>query len=100
MLPSSISGLLLFVALLAPGLAYVLRHERVVPIAERSAFRETLRVVFVSIACLVVSGVLLAALRWAAPKSTPNVRGLVQDPGAYFQQHHVSLILQSRFSGV
>jgi hypothetical protein len=45
-------GLVLFEVLLAPGLACVLRHERVVPARSHTAFRETLRVVFVSVACL------------------------------------------------
>lgn len=95
MIPSSAIGLLLFVALLAPGLApglaYVLRHEQVVPAQSLSAFRETLRVVFMSVACLTVTGLLFAALRWILPGLTPNVRGLIRDPNDFVREHHVHL---------
>jgi hypothetical protein len=92
MIPSTLLGLLLFVLLLAPGLAYVLRYERVLPGPEHSPFRETLRVIFVSITCLTVTGLLLAYARWEFPEHTPNVRGLLQDPGAFIQGHHVQLV--------
>lgn len=91
MVPSSAVGVLLFVVLLAPGLAYVLRHERVVPARPHTAFREGLRVVFVSLACLLVTGLLAATLRSAFPRNTPNIRGLVQDPLGYWRGHHVQL---------
>lgn len=76
---------------MAPGLAYVLRHERVVPTGPKSVFRETLRVVFVSVASLTVAGLLVTLLRWLFPGHTPNVRGLVRDPRTYAQEHHVHL---------
>lgn len=91
MIPSSLLGLVLFIVLLAPGLAYVLRHERVVPAPSHSTLRETLRVIFVSIACLTVSGLLFAALRWMLPGRTPNIRGLIQDPAGFAREHHVHL---------
>jgi hypothetical protein len=90
-IPSSVAGLLLFVVLLAPGLAYVLRHERVVPARSHSPFRESLRIVFVSVACLLATGLIATALRSALPKHTPNVRGLVIDPLEYWRGHHVEL---------
>jgi hypothetical protein len=91
LIPSSLAGLLLFVVLLAPGLAYVLRHERVVPARSHTPFRETLRVVFVSTACLLVAGLLSAAVRAAIPHYTPDVNRLVQDPRGYWRGHHVQL---------
>lgn len=91
MIPSTLLGLVLFVMLLAPGLAYVLRHERIVPAPAHSAFRETLRVLFVSVACLTVTGLLFAAARWKFPAHTPDVRGLIQDPYAFARGHHVHL---------
>lgn len=91
MIPSSLLGLALFVVLLAPGLAFVLRHERVVPTRSYSAFRETLRVVFVSVACLAIVGLVVAGLRWLLPASTPNIGGLIQHPAAFARRHYVQL---------
>ena len=91
MLPSSLVGLALFLLLLAPGLAFVLRHERVVPAQPHSSFRETLRVVFVSVACLTITGVALAVLRWVAPRRTVDVHRLITEPVAYTRDHHVEL---------
>jgi hypothetical protein len=89
--PSSLLGLALFVVLLAPGLAYVLRHERVVPARSYSGFRETLRVVFVSIACLTVTGILLAVVRGMYPAYTPDVGEVVRTPSAAIRDHHAEL---------
>jgi hypothetical protein len=91
LIPSTAAGFALFVLLLAPGLAFVLRHERVVPAQSYSAFRETLRVVFVSVACLVTAGLAFAALRWALPRYTLDVRAFVQDPAGFAKGHHVSV---------
>jgi hypothetical protein len=90
--PSSLVSLVLFVVLLAPGFAYVLRHEKRVPGRPFSVFRETLRVVFVSVACLTVTGLLFAGLRWLMPTRTPNVRGLLLNPSGFAREHHVHLL--------
>src|SRR6266516_1768453 len=91
MVPSSLLGLVLFVVLLAPGLAYVLRHERVVPARSYSGFRETLRVVFVSVASLTVTGVLLAVVRGIFPTYTPDVGEVVRTPSEAIRNHDASL---------
>jgi Family of unknown function (DUF6338) len=88
-IPSTLAGLALFLVLLAPGLAYVLRHERVVPAQQYSAFRETLRVVFVSVICLTITGLLAAGLRWLAPSETPDIGRLVEDPVDAVREHYV-----------
>lgn len=92
MIPSSLAGVALTIALLAPGLAYVLRHERVVPARSHSPFRETLRVFFVSVACLTATALLASGIRWALPDRTPNFGSLVQHPTAYAAGHHVQLL--------
>ena len=79
MVPTSLLGILTFVSLLAPGLAYVLRHEKTVPARSHSAFREGLRVIFVSIACLSAAGLLLSIARAIFPRTTPNVGLLVRN---------------------
>jgi hypothetical protein len=89
LVPSSALGLLLFVTVLAPGLAYVLRHERSVPAVAHSAFRESLRVLFASVVCLGVTALLFAILHWVAPMGSPDVNRLVQDPSAYVRANYV-----------
>jgi len=89
--PSSLLGLVLFVIMLAPGLAYVLRHEQSVPAPDHSPFRESLRVIFVSVACFAVTLLLFAGLRWLLPDRTPDVRGLIRDPDGFVREHHVHL---------
>jgi hypothetical protein len=90
-IPSSLWGLVLFVVLLAPGLAYVLRHERVVPARSHTAFRESLRVVFVSVACLVATGLLATGIRAVVPERTPDLHTLILNPGGHWRNHHVEL---------
>ncbi len=77
--------------LLAPGLAYVLRHERLVPARSDSGFRESLRVIFVSVACLTVTSVLLAVLRGLFPANTPDVGEVVRNPSGAISDHHADL---------
>jgi Family of unknown function (DUF6338) len=91
MVPSSLLGLIMFVVLLAPGLVFVLRYEKAVPSGPRSAFRETLRVVFVSVVSLTVTMVLATLLRWIMPGRTVNVRALIREPVPFVREHHVHL---------
>lgn len=91
MVPSSLIGAVLFLFLLAPGLAFVLRRERAVPEAQRSAFRETVQVVAASAISLFVTGLLLAAARAVWPDHTLNVRGLIRAPKTFFLDHHVQV---------
>jgi hypothetical protein len=90
-IPSTPVGVALLLVLIAPGLAYVLRREKVVPTGPRTAFREALQVVFVSVVSLTVVAVLAALMRSLAPGHTPDVRGLIRDPGPFFRDHHVHL---------
>jgi hypothetical protein len=91
MIPSTPLGVALLLVLIAPGLAYVLRREKVVPTGPRTAFREALQVIFVSIVSLATVGLLATLLRILLPGHTPDVRRLVQDPGTFARGHHVQL---------
>jgi Family of unknown function (DUF6338) len=91
LVPSSLVGLALFVVLLAPGLAFALRREHVVPPQEQSAFRESLSVIFVSLVCVTLTGLLAAALRTVWPRNTPNVGALIRTPGTFARAHYVEL---------
>ncbi|MFI5489194.1 DUF6338 family protein [Micromonospora echinaurantiaca] len=91
MVPSSLLGAILFLFLLTPGLAYVLRRERVIPEARRSTFRESVQVVAASAISLFAAGLLFSAARSIWPSHTLNVRGLIQAPGTFAVGHHVEL---------
>jgi uncharacterized protein DUF6338 len=81
----------MLLVLRAPGLAYVLRREKVVPTGPRTAFREALQVIFVSVACLTAVGLLATLLRVIAAGHTLDVRGLVQAWASFARGHHVQL---------
>jgi hypothetical protein len=91
LIPSSLLGLTIFVVLLAPGLAYVLRHEVVVPARSYSAFRETLRVVFASVLCLTVVALIFTGFRWLFPNETINIGALVHNPRGFARENYVEL---------
>lgn len=91
MIPSTPLGVALLLVLIAPGLAYVLRREKVVPTGPRTAFREALQVIFVSVVSLATVGILATLLRVLLPNHTPDVRRLVHEPGAFARGHHVQL---------
>jgi len=90
-LPNSLLGLALFVALLTPGFVGVLRRERRLPSAQASVFRETVRIVAASEACLVAAGLCIALARLLTPNGTVDVGALTRDPGGYAPAHHVLL---------
>jgi len=74
-LPNSLVGLALFVALLTPGFVVVLRRERRLPSPQASVFRETVGIVAASEACLLIAGLRLALLRLLASHATRRHRG-------------------------
>jgi len=89
--PSTLLGLVIFVISLAPGLVYVLLHERGVPQRALSAFRETAFVVCVSLAANTAALVLFAAGRALVPGLTPDVGALVRDPTGYLVVNYVAV---------
>lgn len=91
MVPSTLLGLALFVVLLAPGFAYVLRSEGIVPVRPQSVFRETVRVIFASVICLAIAGLMMTGLRWLLPEHTLDVGSLVRDPGAFGKANYVAV---------
>lgn len=91
MVPTTLVGLVLFIALLTPGFAYSARRERSGPERQFSALRETVAMVVVSVVCdLVVLS--LALVVWSVlPRQTVDLTALFTRPGAYAVQHHVAL---------
>jgi hypothetical protein len=82
-MPTTLTGLLLFVVLLLPGFAYLVGKERHGTERSLSPFRETVAIVAASITSeFVVLGV-FAAIGALWPTATPNVGALITNAGAY-----------------
>jgi hypothetical protein len=86
-MPDTFLGLALFVALLAPGICFVLIREARVPQRELSALRETAAIALVSFAAdtIVLIGFGIFRSRW--PDATPDVPELIDAPKAYISGH-------------
>jgi Family of unknown function (DUF6338) len=85
--PTTLSGLVLFVVLLLPGFAYVVGKERHTTGQQLSAFRETAAVVAASVTFeLIVIG-LFAILRTLLPAQTPDIGALIRQSGNYIRGH-------------
>jgi hypothetical protein len=81
--PTTLTGLLLFVVLLLPGFAYLVGKERHGTERSLSPFRETVAIVAASITSeLVVLG-LFAAIRALWPWATPSPGALIVNGGVY-----------------
>jgi hypothetical protein len=92
-MPGTVTGVLLFVILLAPGVSYSAVRRLTYPEREKSTFRETAGTVFVSAACLVVALLGFALLRAIWPSATTDVGELIRHPDRFFRQHYVEVFL-------
>ena len=94
-MPTTISSLVVFVALLTPGFVYLTRTETRLPGQRYSPLRETATIVSAS---LLVDGFVLAvfaAVRYLCPDITPDIGALIREPHAYFQDHYERILLWS-----
>lgn len=82
-MPTTLTGLLLFVVLLLPGFAYLVGKERHGTERKASPFRETIAVVAASITSEIFVLALFAVVRWLWPSGTPDVGQLIRSPGSY-----------------
>lgn len=80
-MPTSFTGLLLFVVLLLPGFAYQVGKERSGAERRPPAFRETVSIVAAS----VISELLVLIVTWPLWAWALNVHRLVREPGKYWQ---------------
>jgi hypothetical protein len=85
LMPTTLTGLLLFVALLLPGFAYAIGKERNSAVGNPTPFRETAAVVAASVAFNLFVLVLFAIIRTVWPTVTPNVGALVRNAGSYLR---------------
>jgi len=80
-MPTTLTGLFLFVALLTPGFVYQRRRARNAPAYDRSAFAETAGVVVVSVLADWVAIVAFAIFAYAEPHVVPDLTRLRGEPG-------------------
>lgn len=91
-MPTTLLGLLLFVALLAPGLAHTVRAQVNRPVAKPSPLREAARLSLISLVSDLAALALFGLFRTWQPEHTPDVGRLVRDPGPYLQAEYPYLI--------
>jgi hypothetical protein len=82
-MPTTLTGLLVFVVLLLPGFAYLVGKERNGTERRASPFRETVAIVAASATSEVFVLALFGIVRWLGPSITPNVGALVRRPALY-----------------
>ncbi|MFI6853938.1 DUF6338 family protein [Streptomyces sp. NPDC050416] len=90
-MPTTITGLILLVVLLLPGLTFVIVRERQGSERRPTPFRETGTVVFCSVLTELAVLVAFAVLRGVMPGHTPDVGRLVREGTPYAQVHYVEL---------
>ncbi|MFJ3673280.1 DUF6338 family protein [Streptomyces sp. NPDC090106] len=91
-MPTTITGLVLLVVLLLPGLTFVLVRERQGSERRPTPFRETGTVVFGSVVTELAVLVVFAAVRGLMPRHTPDVGRLVREGSPYAQLHYAELL--------
>jgi hypothetical protein len=90
-MPTTLTGLLLFVVLLLPGFAYLVGKERHGTERHTSPFRETIAVVAASVTSESAVLAAFAVLRWLLPSWTPDAGALIHGGRAYAPAHYQSL---------
>jgi hypothetical protein len=90
-MPTTLTGLLLFVVMLLPGFAYVVGKERNGTERRQSPFRETVAIVTASITCELIVLVAFAIVRVRWPSATPDVGALVRHGGAYLRGNYAAV---------
>jgi hypothetical protein len=86
--PTTLTGLLLFVVLLLPGFAYLVGKERHGTARSLSPFRETVAIVAASISSEIIVLGLFSAVRALWPGVTPSPGALIVNGGAYVGGTH------------
>jgi len=94
-MPTTLTGLLLLVVILLPGITYVAIRERNTPEQRRSAFRETATVATISILANIVALGIFALVRILLPNMTPDIGEMVDDTESYVRESYASVTLWS-----
>lgn len=94
-MPTTVSSIFIFVALLIPGFVYLARTESRLPGQEYTALRETASIVSASLLSNLVVLAAFGILRGAWPAGTPDVGAIVRNPGDYFHDHYLEVTIWS-----
>ena len=94
-MPTTVSSLVVFVALLTPGFVYLARTESRLPGQQYTALRETAAVVSASLLANAVVLAMFSILRMLWPSVTPDVGSFVRAPDTYFRDHYAEVTLWS-----
>jgi hypothetical protein len=87
-MPTTLTGLLLFVVLLLPGFAYLVGKERGGTERHTSPFRETVAIVAASVSSEITVLILFALARWLWPSLTPDAGALIHGGSTYLRDHY------------
>lgn len=90
-MPTTLTGLLLLVVLLLPGITFVAIRERGAPRQAQSPFRETATVATVSGLAILAVTVLFLIVRWALPRHTEAVDELIRRGWGPTRDHYPEL---------
>lgn len=90
-MPTTVTGLVLLVVLLLPGLTFVIIRERRGSERRPTPFRETGAVVFCSVLTELATLILFAVARGLMPGLTPDVGRLVREGADYARDHYAEL---------
>jgi len=92
-MPTTLTGLLLLIVILLPGITYVAIRERKTPEQRRSAFRETATVATVSIAANAAALGVFALVRARWPDATPDIGKTIKNTETYLQNNYAEVAL-------
>lgn len=84
-MPTTLTGLLLFVVLLVPGFTYVTGKDRNCIGQKPTPFRETAAVITASVSSELAVLVIFTAIRTISPAQTPDVGALIRDSSSYLR---------------
>lgn len=93
MIPTTITGIVLFLALLLPGFLFITLRERHRPTRKLSALRETGTVLAATSAAYVPIAVLVVVLAVFVPSFRSELAAFLSGPGAYAAAHPFRLAL-------
>ena len=90
-MPTTFTGLVLFVVALLPGFAYLVGKERNGTERHASPFRETVAVIAASVVSEIAVLCIFAVVRSIWPTGTPDVGALVRSESAYLHDHYAAI---------